>query len=565
MTGKNIKEDALFANIVYRLDYPEDKILQVRNKFYWFSGVSAGVVFLLSIGSFFLSRNNLFWIDTSTHSLFESYCGIISFIIAYVIYREYKSYGKRSNLFLFLGFFSMGIFDFFHAYSNYCTTLFVWFHSLSAFGGAFFFFLSAISVKNSTKDIPWLRHFLAVSGITLIIASAAAISKFPSPLPHAVTAEASHHTPVNFPVVGEFTTSTIVFNILSAIFFLFSGFSFLRYFRKTNDVLYHIFSLSAFLFFESELLFAFSRLWDPSWWYWHVIKLIIFAGLVIGLAHGFTKTFNELQESRRKLTKIVSELKLAYENLKNTRKELLESEKLASMGRLAATIAHEIRNPLGAIKNSAGIFKRHTNLSGEDKELLNIVEKEIHRLNRIITDFLDFAKPSPIDKSNINLNNLIDETLAILFVDNGASNPRIKIKKNYDRQLPDVLVDKNAIKQVLWNIFINADQAMPNGGSITVETHYNEQNNEIFLLIIDDGSGMSHETLSQVFQPFFSTKAKGTGLGLSIVQRIINQHGGRVYISSSIGQGTQVLINIPVIHHTYISNEEGKNAVYIDS
>lgn len=572
MGDQNTKVDSLFTNVVYQLDYSKSKILEIRNKFYWFSGIAVGVILLLSVVSHFISRNNIFWIDTATHSLFESYCGIISLIIAYVIYREYRSSGKISNFLLFLGFFSMGVFDFFHAYSNHCATLFVWFHSLSAFSGALFFLCSALSIRNNAKAPPWLRHTLVISGITAIIISAVIISKFPSPLPYAVTIGGTHHTPVNLPVVGEFSTSTIIFNILSAVFFLFSGLYFFRYFRKTNDVLYHIFSLSAFLFFESELLFAFSRLWDPSWWYWHIIKLIIFAGLVVGLTHGFTRTFNELHKSRKNLTQIINELKHAYKNLKDTQDELMESAKLASVGKLAATIAHEIRNPLGAIKNSVGIFKHHKQVMDEDKEILDIVDNEIARLNRIITDFLDFAKPSLSEKSFTNLNNLIDETLYLLFANNG-DNPAIKISKYFDKELPGVFVDRDAIKQCLWNIFINSIHAMPNGGTLSVKTQRFPKDRDgrpcedVAITIADNGTGMSEETLSNAFQPFFSTKTRGTGLGLSIAQRIINQHDGCISVSSSMGEGTLAQISIPAIYSTFAVNKkkEDDNAVHIDS
>ncbi|MEW6587095.1 MAG: ATP-binding protein, partial [Nitrospirota bacterium] len=511
-----------------------------------------------------------FWIDTFVHSLCESYCGIIAFIIAYVVYREYKSSGKRSNLFLFLAFFSMGTFDFFHAYSNHCVTLFVWFHSLSAFSGGAFFLWSAFSIKSNTKDPPWLRRAFAGFGIAVTIASAVMLSKYFSILPSAVMLDISHHIPVTLPIRGEFTGRLVGVNILSALFFLTAGFYYLKYFKATNDVLYHIFSLSSFLFFESEVLFAFSRLWDPSWWYWHIIKLVIYVGLVIGLAHGLTRTFYELRESRRKLTGTVEELSHAYENLKDAQQELLEAEKLASIGKMAATIAHEIRNPLGAINNSIGIFKRHKQLVDEDRELMDIVENEIGRLNGIITDFLNYAKPSPMSRSRTDMNALLDETL-LLFTDNGNGNPPIKIRKYLDRDLPYVFIDRDAVKQCLWNIFINALQAMPSGGTLAIKTQRSirtegsQEYEEVAVLIQDSGIGMTGETLSKAFHPFYSTKAKGTGLGLAIVQRIVKQHGGHVSLSSMVGKGTQAEIAIPVNHGRNVVSEGAENVINIDS
>ena len=554
--------DSMFNNIVYRLDYAEDKILQVRKKIFWASAILLGVTFLLSVGSRFISAKDIFWIDTAKHSLVESYCAIISIFISYIIYREYKTSGRRSNLYLLLGFFSMGIYDLFHAYANHSITLFVWFHSLSAFSGAAFFLWSAVSVRNASKDPPWLRYLLVTFGVAVTIATAITVSRYSPPLPYAaVTIKTQHHIPVDVPLMGEFTASTVVVNFISAVCFLLSSIYFTRHFTKTNDMLYHTFALSSFLFLESEMLFVFSRLWDPSWWYWHAIKLFIFVGLIVGLVHGLMRTFNDLHESRRRLTKTVKELQHAYEDLKETQEELLESEKLASIGRMAATIAHEIRNPLGAISNSIGIFKRHTQLAGDDRELMSIVEEEIRRLNRTITDFLNFAKPSPPEKTLVDLNGLIDETLALLEAGNGQS--RVRVCTYFDRELPDVLMDRDAIRQCFWNIFINSMQAMPNGGTLSVWTRYaismdgNGPYKEANIVISDSGSGMSHETLSKAFQPFFSTKTKGTGLGLSIVQRIIKQHGGTITMVSEPGVRTQVEINLPVRYNEPSANREG--------
>lgn len=569
--NKNI--DSLFTNIAYRLDYPEDKLRQIRKKLYLFSVSALGLVFLLSIVSQYLrasSTFNTFWINSFTHSLFESYCGIISLTIAYVIYREYRSSGKRSNLHLFLAFASMAVFDFFHAYSNHNITLFVWFHTLSAFSGGVFFLLAAFHVKKNTKDTRQLQRFFVLTGIILSVAVASILANFFSLLPGAITAESIRHEHVDLPYILYFTPQIDAVNMLATVCFLFSGVFFSRYFKKTNDVIYHVFALAAFLFFESELLFAFSNLWDPSWWYWHVIKLIIYIGLIIGLAHGFSRTFRELFESRMKLSRTVDELKLAYDHLKNTQEELLEAEKLASIGKMAATISHEIRNPLGAIKNSAGIFKRHARLTHEDEELLDIIGNEINRLDTIISELLEFAKPHPLQKTRENLNDLINETIALL-VHNEKTSPGIQIRRLLDAHLPALFLDRSAMKQVLWNVLVNATQAMPQGGILTIKTLSTKTPrpdnlcDEISIVIADTGLGMSPETISKAFQPFFSTKSKGTGLGLPIVERIIKQHGGCISVDSTICEGTQVKIDIPFCSGETRVAEERNNVVYLDS
>jgi signal transduction histidine kinase len=355
--------------------------------------------------------------------------------------------------------------------------------------------------------------------------------------------------------------------VLATVCFLTAGIVFFRRFHATNDILYFVFSLASFLFFESELLFAFSSIWNMAWWYWHFIKLMIFAGLSIGLAHGLVKTFRELYESRQKLRATVEELLRAYDHLKNTQDELLESEKLASIGKMAAVISHEIRNPLAAIKNSAGIFKRHALLSPDDRELLDIIGKEINRLDGFITDFLEFAKPHPLQMTMSNLNGVIEETTALLAHHDGSGGP-IRIVRSLDPLLPDFMMDRNAIKQVVWNILLNAVQAMSEGGTLTITTAYNPdgpERGEATIAATDTGRGMSGETIKKAFQPFFSTKTRGTGLGLSIVERIVRQHGGRVSAESAVDRGTTVYISLPLHARQATITEAMNDVVHLDS
>lgn len=567
----NTGPGSLLTNIAYRLDYPAERLHQAKKKMFWFSIALIGLVSLLSVAAQFIHLSkfiNTYWINTFTHSLFESYCGLISLTIGYVIYKEYRASGKRSIFYLLMAFISMAVFDFAHAYSNHCVSLFVWFHTLSAFSGGAFFLWGA-SVKKDVHDPRWRQRLFLISGVIAIIASVAELVYLLPLLPDAVVNEAKHHMPVTVPFIWNFSDSMIVLNALSAICFLFAGVKFYRYFKVTDDVIYFVFSLASFLFFESELLFAMSNLWNVTWWYWHVIKLFIFIGLSIGLAHGLIRSFRELYESRKKLSSTVDELKHAYDHLKNTQEELLESEKLASIGKMAATISHEIRNPLGAIKNSAGIFKRHARLAPEDEELLNIIGKEINRLDHFISEFLEFAKPHPLKKSTTDLNELVDETIALL-AHHDKSHPLIHFSRSFDSRLPRILLDRNTIKQVLWNILINAVQAMPDGGTVTIKTVHrkpsgNGHSGEISIVIADSGTGMSPEITKKVFQPFFSTKSKGTGLGLSIVERTIKKHGGRVSLESTIGQGTSVSISLPLDAGETRVGEAFNDVVYFNS
>jgi len=569
----NSPPDTLFTHIVYRLDHPEDRLRLIRKKLFWFSIAALGWLFITSLISHWLRASanlNTFWINSLTHSLFESYCSIISLTISYVVYRDYRASGKRSSLFLLFAFTSMGIFDISHAFANHSVTLFVWFHCLSAFCGGMFFLLSARAVRQGRQDPRWRQRLQVFTGISLAVALVILMAKYSNLLPGAITAETIKHDPADLPYILYFTYSVDAVSICATAFFLLSGILFARYFSRSNDLLFYILSLASFLFFESELLFAFSNLWDLTWWYWHVIKLIIFIGLSISFAHGFTRTFRELSESRRTLSHTVDELKHAYNDLKATQEVLLESEKLASIGKMAAAISHEIRNPLGAIKNSVGIFKRHARLAAEDGELLDIIGKEINRLDTIISDFLGFAKPHPLNRTPTDLNALIDETIS-LIAPGGSSGPSVQINKLLSRDLPKVLVDSNAMKQVLWNILLNAFQATPDNGTLTIRSFGPEAAEStppacpgISIIISDTGSGMSPNTCSKAMQPFYSTKSKGTGLGLSISDRIIKQHGGRITLTSTIGEGTRVRIDLPLSSDQLPVAEVRRDVVHID-
>jgi signal transduction histidine kinase len=563
----------LLPNIAYRLDHPAEKLNQIKKRMYWFALALMGLVTFLSVACQFVQVNEILsfvWINTFTHSLLESYCGLISLTISYIIYKEYRESGRRSSFYLLMAFLSMAVFDFAHAYSNDSISLFVWFHTLSAVSGGAFFLWTAMTLGKNVRDARWQQRLLLVSGVLALAGAIVEVTHLLPILPDAVSNETNQHVPVTVPFVWYFSRKLVVVNLLATLCFLSAGVIFFRRFRATNDILYFVFSLASLLFFESELLFAFSNIWNMTWWYWHLIKLMIFVGLSIGLAHGLVRTFHELYESRQKLSATVDELMRAYDHLKNTQEELLESEKLASIGKMAAVISHEIRNPLAAIKNSAGIFKRHALLSPDDRELLGIIGKEINRLDGFITDFLEFAKPHPLQMTMTSLNSVIEETAALLahYDQTGGS---IRIVRSLDPLLPDVMIDRNAVKQVVWNILINAVQAMPDGGILTIMTSCKPQvpdgppRGEATIAVTDTGRGMTAETIKKAFQPFFSTKTKGTGLGLSIVERVIRQHGGRVSVESAQGRGTTVLITMPLHSKESTIAEAMNHVVHLDS
>jgi signal transduction histidine kinase len=224
-------------------------------------------------------------------------------------------------------------------------------------------------------------------------------------------------------------------------------------------------------------------------------------------------------------------------------------ERLATVGSLAAGIAHEIRNPLASLSGSIQVLQGELDLLGDNRHLMDIVVRETDRLNTIITDFLEYARPKSTQDEQIIISSLIDETVTLLknskeFVDD------IRISCNVD---PEIAVRGEArrLRQVFWNLLINSCQAMPQGGKMTISAspvQYDDDDSAwCEIVIADTGQGISPEHLAKIFDPFFTTKIGGTGLGLAIVYRIIEDHGGTIAVEAEEGKGTTFRILIPMI------------------
>ncbi|HEU4769581.1 MAG TPA: ATP-binding protein, partial [Pyrinomonadaceae bacterium] len=224
--------------------------------------------------------------------------------------------------------------------------------------------------------------------------------------------------------------------------------------------------------------------------------------------------------------------------------QLFESEKLAAVGRLAASIAHEVNNPLEAIKNA--LYLMESGAEG-DKNLrfLEIARKETERVSHIIRQMLGFARRSG-EVDWVDVNQLLEETLVLL--EKKMRQLRIKVNRNLDESLPKIRARADQLRQVFLNLIINAQQAIANGGEITISTSRYEQalQSSIVVQLSDSGVGIHEDDLIRIFDPFFSTGKKGTGLGLWVTQDIVRQHGGRIEVTSDVGRGTVFSIILQV-------------------
>lgn len=227
---------------------------------------------------------------------------------------------------------------------------------------------------------------------------------------------------------------------------------------------------------------------------------------------------------------------------KETQRRLAQTERLATLGELMAGVAHEVRNPLTAIRGYVQIIRQQTSLPVH-QEYLSVVLKEIDSINRVIQQLLDFSRPRQSQWQQVLLNSLIEETL--ILVQTSGVQARIAFNVEQDKELPAIVADRELLKQVILNILINAVQAISTCGEIRIRTlSYSATQQAV--IIEDNGCGIDIALQKKIFDPFFTTKASGTGLGLALSQRIINAHQGDIHVASMPGCGATFTLILPI-------------------
>ena len=314
-------------------------------------------------------------------------------------------------------------------------------------------------------------------------------------------------------------------------------------------------------------------------------------GQLIG---SFNLMIERLKEKQQSLDSHLESLEFANKKLKQTQEELIRTEKLASIGRFAAGVAHEVGNPLGAILGYTSILQRDGINQGESKDYLKRIEKEIERINRIVRELLDFVRPSQFEISDVEVNKVIEHTLSLISHQKNFGG--IKTQLDLQPNLPTIKGDESKISQVLINIVLNAMDAMPNGGILSIRTEeyvvedalidplqqfYSPRRREdptesdyshlrkpdpfvaiftkfskgdrlVKIRISDTGIGIKEENVKSIFDPFFTTKApdRGTGLGLSVSLRIVESMEGEIRVESEEGKGSTFEVYFPATTST---------------
>ena len=228
-------------------------------------------------------------------------------------------------------------------------------------------------------------------------------------------------------------------------------------------------------------------------------------------------------------------------------KHMIQADKLASIGEFSAGIAHEINNPLGIILGYTQLLLRNEKNDSGKAEDLKIIEKHVQNCKSIVSDLLNFARSSKTLKKEEDIHKIIDEV--VNFVQQHAGGrEQIRFVKSYNRDTPHLNVDGKKIRQVIMNLVMNARHAINTQGSIFLSTQYNLSEKQVKVIVKDEGYGIDQKNLSRIFDPFFTTKptGEGTGLGLSVSYGIVRDHGGNIYVNSTVGKGSEFTVVLPV-------------------
>jgi signal transduction histidine kinase len=256
---------------------------------------------------------------------------------------------------------------------------------------------------------------------------------------------------------------------------------------------------------------------------------------------------NEIKALSLSVRGLIEDVDTTHSELEKSREHLFHSEKMALVGKLAAGMAHSIRNPFTSIKMRLFSLSRSVNFSDTQKDDIHVISEEIRHIDTIVQNFLEFSRPPRLKMQKISPSNIVDSTIQLLSHRLKSYDVEVKIIR--DKFFPEIQADPEQLKEALVNLVINACESMKDGGKIVIteeEAFPESQKHEAIIRISDNGPGISKSVCSKIFQPFFSTKEEGTGLGLSITSRIIHEHGGKIEADSYEGKGTTFIITLPV-------------------
>jgi two-component system, NtrC family, sensor histidine kinase HydH len=272
---------------------------------------------------------------------------------------------------------------------------------------------------------------------------------------------------------------------------------------------------------------------------WPVLLVrVLFLAMVGNLANTLAEDLRVQSEKNRRTADQLAEANLQIQQAEDA---VRRSDRLAALGQLSAGLAHELRNPLGTIKASAEMLSRQVSAENEvAREVAGFISTEVDRTNSLVTRFLQFARPLQVKLETADLGQMLDRAIAAA----AREAPEVRIYTNYAPEIPPFPFDAELMERVIYNLVLNAAQASPAGGTVTVKTRAAGGTAEI--AVIDRGKGISEKDRKSIFNPFFTTKPTGVGLGLAIVSKIVDEHGGKIAVESEPERGSVFRVLLPM-------------------
>lgn len=255
-----------------------------------------------------------------------------------------------------------------------------------------------------------------------------------------------------------------------------------------------------------------------------------------------TRLLPEMTGEAGQMAQAINKMALSLAEKERLEYEVQRSEKLASLGRLVTGVAHELRNPIGVVKATVQVMENEYNDIPGLREFTTVIKEQVDRQNRVIQELLDFGRPNKQVVQPVNINSLMEKVLT--FTSPLIREHKIHLEVVFDPNLPMILIDPSRIKQVFVNMILNAIQATPAGGTLSISTY--PQDSYIIMEFRDTGTGIEPGEISRIFDPFYTTKECGTGLGLSISHQIIKSHSGTIHVSSIPDEGTVFKVKLPL-------------------
>ncbi|MEW6439800.1 MAG: ATP-binding protein [bacterium] len=293
--------------------------------------------------------------------------------------------------------------------------------------------------------------------------------------------------------------------------------------------------------------FATDQLWTNVPYLWAgAVSFLATIFMTVYMTNSISRSVRRREEelflTKTQLERKSAELELANRELIKRQNLLVQTEKLASLGKLSAGIAHELNSPLTGILHFSHFVKEACPDQDQVQQDIDVVLRETKRCKKIIKGLLDFARQSQPEKNQQDIVQVLNKTLSL--IENHKDFRSVEIRRNVPENLPAIMFDTDQIQQVFMNLIVNAQEAMPSGGTLYIDAGLNGDYIEIRFK--DTGLGISEQNLQRIFDPFFTTKEKGTGLGLSVSMGIIQNHAGKLEVTSAEGQGTTIVVKLPL-------------------